>query len=353
MTVGVGYERLATRLQESGVPFFSLQMRRGVPSAAATARLVSLVRQLRPQIMQTWMYHADLLGTVVSRIAPVQFLAWNLRCSALTINDQRRRSKLLVRLLARLSRLPHVVLANSQAGIDYHRSIGYSPKKWAYIPNSLDTSAFRQDSDARAWLRADLKLDSTSQLVGLIGRFHPAKDHTTFVNAAKILATRRPLVHFILAGTSISQDNEQLMELIRSTGFQERFHLMGHRTDVPRITAALDLACSSSISEGSSNVIAEAMACGVPCVVTDVGDSSVVVAEWGRVVPPRNPSAFAQACAEMLDLPDRQRVVLAAAARSRAEACFSLPSVVDQYERLYNDLHVLYEHARHPAPLGS
>lgn len=338
MTEGVGHQSLAKMLENSGVAFFSLKMRRGVPSAAAAARLLKIVRRLQPQILQTWMYHADLLGTIIGQFARVPALAWNLRCSSLSTSDPRRRSRAIVRVLARLSFLPRVILANSQAGIEYHRSIGYAPRSWQYIPNSLDTSVFCLDPSAACWLRAQLKLDADTQLVGLVGRFHPAKDHSTFISAAETLATQWPRVQFVLAGTNISKDNDHLMRLINATGFADRFHLLGHRTDVSRITAALDISCSSSISEGSSNVIAEAMACGVPCVVTDVGDSALVLGNSGKIVAAQNPAALARACHELLDLPTERRATLGAAARARAEECFSLRSVVAQYEQLYDRL---------------
>ncbi len=337
MTEGVQHESLFTDLTRSGISVHSLKMCRGIPNLAATVQLFNIIRRTRPQILQTWMYHADLLGTLVGKLARVPFLAWNLRCSSLSINDERRRSKFIVQILAKLSWFPGVILANSQAGIQFHRSVGYSPHRWLYIPNSLDTIAFRPDLNAAAWLRTELRLNPEARLVGLIARFHPSKDHITFIEAARELAVDEPTAHFVLAGTGITISNDHLMCLINSTGFPERFHLLGHRTDIGHITAGLDVSCSSSISEGSSNIITEAMACGIPCVVTDVGDSSGVLDKFGRTVPPRDPHTFAQACKELLNLSFEQRHALGLAARVRAEQYFSLPSIVAQYEQLYED----------------
>ena len=128
------------------------------------------------------------------------------------------------------------------------------------------------------------------------------------------------------------------MRMIKSTGVEDRFHLLGQRADVNRITAGLDLSCSSSYSEGSSNVIAEAMACGVPCVATDVGDASFVLRDIGKIVPPKDPAALARACRELLNLSPGKRRELGSAARARARECFSLHAVVDTYQGLYEQL---------------
>ena len=172
----------------------------------------------------------------------------------------------------------------------------------------------------------------------MIARFHPVKDHRTFIEAAKLLAAKGDNIHFVLVGGGVDYANVDLMQLIESTGFAERFHPLGHRTDINRITAALDVACSSSTSEGTSNVICEAMACGIPCVVTDVGDSSLIVRDAGQVVPPRRPTAFARACCDLLVMSPDERRRVGLVARQRIEERFSLQSVVNRYQELYEQL---------------
>jgi len=164
------------------------------------------------------------------------------------------------------------------------------------------------------------------------------KDHANFIAAASMLAASDPSLHFVLAGLGVDYSNGEVRRLVESTGLPHRFHLLGQRHDVARITAALDLACSSSLGEGSSNAVAEAMACGVPCVVTDVGDSAFIVQNTGKIVPPKDAQAFAQACRELLNLSHRERRELGLAARARVEECFSLRAVVDSYQELYEQL---------------
>lgn len=244
-------------------------------------------------------------------------------------------SRLVRRLLISLSSFPDAVLANSQSGIEFHRALGYRSRRWLYMPNPLDLDTFKPDAQAGAWLRSLLVLPPQVKLIGLIGRLHPVKDHETFIEAAGLLARGNPDVHFVLAGKGVEKDGAYINGLIAAADATDRFHLLGHRQDVNRITAGLDIACSSSLNEGSPNIIAEAMACGVPCVVTDVGDSALILREMGKVVPPRHPEAFARACSELLATPPARRRELGQAARARVTKFFSLPKVVARYELLY------------------
>jgi glycosyltransferase involved in cell wall biosynthesis len=330
---------LQSRLAKVEVPVYSLGMRRGVPSPLAAARFFRIVRKVRPQVLQTWMYHSDLLGLLVGKLAGVPAIAWNIRCSAMDMTHYRRMSTVVLRALVPLSGFPQVVLANSRCGIRVHKELGYTPRRWLYIPNSLDFDEFRPDRCAKAQICYELGLPQDTRLIGLMARFHPMKDHANFIAAASMLAADDPSLHFVLAGLGVDSKNGEVTRLVESTGLSHRFHLLGHRHDVGRITASLDIACSSSaFGEGSSNAVAEGMACGVPCVVTDVGDSAFMVQDTGKIVPPKDTQAFAQACRELLDLSPSKRCELGLAARARAKECFALHSVVGSYQRLYEQL---------------
>jgi glycosyltransferase involved in cell wall biosynthesis len=329
---------LEAQLANAEVPVYSLHMRRGVPSPMAAARLFRIVRRVRPQILQSWMYHADLLGLLVGKLAGVPAIAWNLRCSSLDMAHYRLMSSVVRRVLVPLSRVPEIILANSYSGIRFHEQLGYLPKQWLYVSNLLDVADFRPSVKARKEIRRELRLSPDTRLIGLIARFHPIKDHGTFIAAASILANEDASVHFVLAGIGVDYDNAHLKRLVEATPVRDRFHLLGQRHDVNRVTAALDVACSSSISEGSSNSIAEAMACGVPCVVTDVGDSAFIVRDSGKVVPAKHALALATACRELLDLSTSKRRELGVAARLRVQRDFSMHAVAKKYERVYEHL---------------
>jgi len=348
-------EILPSQLESAGVRFYSLGMSKGMPDPSAAVRLLRTVREVRPQVLQTWMYHADLLGLLVGKWARVPAIVWNVQCSSIAAPRNRWLSKLVLRSLAALSPYPDVVLTNSRAGQKYHETIGYKPREWQWFPNPLDLDQFRPDPEARASLRAELGLPPDARLIGLIARFHPMKDHANFIAAAKMLADLGADLHFVLAGYYIDRDNATLREAIEATGISERFHLLGLRQDLSRIDAALDIACSASAyGEGASNAVGEAMACGVPCVVTDVGDSAFLVAQTGKAVPPRDSEAFALACRSILNLPTEERLQLGMEARKRIAGLCDLPSVVTRYENLYERLALAsrkYESRAVPATL--
>jgi len=176
-------------------------------------------------------------------------------------------------------------------------------------------------------------------VIGLIGRFHPMKDHATFIQAAGLLHKLRPNVHFLCCGEDVTWQNEALADRIRQADLCDRFHLLGQRRDIPQIAAALTIGTLCSLyGEGFPNVIGEAMACGVPCVVTDVGDSVMIVGDTGRVVPLRAPEALSDAWKHLLDLSVEESRCIALAARERVETHFALPTVVGRYQQLYKDM---------------
>jgi glycosyltransferase involved in cell wall biosynthesis len=183
-----------------------------------------------------------------------------------------------------------------------------------------------------------LGLDPEALLIGMVARFHPQKDHHTFVRAASLLADQ-PGVHFLLCGKEITGQNVELSGWIGGTGIGSRIHLLGLREDIPRVVAALDIATlSSSHGEGSPLVVGEAMASGVPCVVTDVGDSAEIVGATGLVVAPRRPEALAEAWRELIEGGPELRGRLGQLARQRVEERYSLPATVSMYQHLYSSL---------------
>jgi glycosyltransferase involved in cell wall biosynthesis len=329
---------LPERVKQEGIPCTSLGMRPAVSSSVALVRLLRIVRQVRPHILQTWMYHADLVGLLAGKLMGVPVIAWNIRCSLM---DTRPRwsTALVRRALIPLSGIPDVVITNSQSGLQAHQALGYRPRTWIWIPNSIDLDRFRPRAAARAALRAELAVAGDTALIGLVARFNPMKDHANFISAARLLVAENPTVHFVLAGHEMDLSDAKLASLIDSTGARDRFHVLGLRQDIHQVTAGLDVACSSSAyGEGSSNAVAEAMACAVPCVVTDVGDSALIVGDTGKIVPARNSRALAQALSELLALSPRRRLALGHRARERIRERFSLPSVVDRYQRMYESL---------------
>ena len=172
----------------------------------------------------------------------------------------------------------------------------------------------------------------------MVGRFDPFKDIRGFIETAGLLRQQFPQARFVLCGNGIEWENAELVSWIKAAGIGSVSHLLGRRDDIPRIMATLDIAVSSSIGEGFSNVIGEAMACGVPCVVTDVGDSAMIVGDTGRVVPRRDPKALAKACEQLLEMEPERRTELGSLARDRILTNFRLPNIIRRYEQFYEGL---------------
>jgi glycosyltransferase involved in cell wall biosynthesis len=329
--------QVAGRIQRAGVPVVALGIGSAADAPSALWRLVRLIRQFQPDVLQTWLYHADLVGTVAGTIARVPNIVWNIRCAELDPRDHPRSLPALLRVLAFASRCPSTIICNSAAGQRAHEALGYRPRRWCIIPNGFDTRAFQPSVAARAQLRRELAVPGNTRLVGLLARFHPMKDHTTFLNAAKIVTAARPDVHFVAAGRGV-ETARSIDNLVDELDLRGRIHLLPERSDAPRFFAALDVAVSSSYGEAFPNVVGEAMACGTPCVVTDVGDSSYIVGDAGMMVPPRDPVALAAGILRILDLDSAAYAALGWAARERIVSVFSLEGAAARYEQLYVEL---------------
>jgi glycosyltransferase involved in cell wall biosynthesis len=328
---------IGERIKALGIPVYTLGMQRGRPTPGHIRDLYRLLKREKPDILQAWMYHANLMSIIAGKLARVPHILWNLRCSDCTVGASRT-TIWTFKMCAMLSRLPSVIIANSEAGRRFHSSKGYHPCLWVVIPNGFDLDRFKPDSEARCAVRTQLQLASDVPLVGLVGRYDHSKDHATFLRAAMLLSESHPEVHFLLAGSDVVPTNSKLMEVVGSHPVRERLHLLGERTDIPGIMAALDVLVSSSCSEGFPNVIGEAMCCGVPCVVTDVGDSARLVGDSGIVVPPRDPAAIANALKDLLEAEVSTRRNLGVAARQRMLEHYNLPAIVRRYEKLYGSL---------------
>lgn len=335
-----GIGPIGAKMQAAGIPVRALNLRPSLPNPALLLRLTQWLRESRPQVVQTWLHHADLLGGIAAKRAGRIPLAWNIRHSNLDPATIKRQTILIGQACARLSHtLPQRIVCCSEAGREEHARLGYAADKLLVIPNGFDLSAYRPSEEARRAIRQELGIPAEAPLIGLIGRYHPMKDHATFVQAAALLHRARPDVHFLCCGEDVVWQTETLAAPIRQADLCDRFHLLGQRGDMPQIAAALNIGTLCSLyGEGFPNVIGEAMACGVPCVVTDVGDSVYIIGETGRVIPPRSPEALAATWESLLSRSPVEVQRGAIAARERVETHFALDAVVGRYQALYKDM---------------
>ena len=331
---------LGEKIAQLGIRVRTLNMRPGIPDPRALWRLVQMLKEQPPDLMQTWMYHANLMGSIAAKLAQDIPLIWGIHHSNFDPQKSKRRTVWTMKAAALLSsRIPRAVICCGEAPRRVHVQTGYDARKITVIPNGFDLVEFHPDPVARISVRRELRIPIEAPVIGLIARFHPKKDHRTFIEAAGLLSQTKPATYFVLCGDGIGAENQALSQWIQQAGISDRCKLLGVREDMPRLMAALDIVTSSSsYGEGFPIVLGEAMACAVPCVATDVGDSALIIGSTGQVVTAQQPLSLAQAWNEMLGLSQEQRSRLGREARQRIERNFSLPVIVRRYENLYKEL---------------
>jgi glycosyltransferase involved in cell wall biosynthesis len=322
-----------------GTPLSTLGMQPGRPNPRAVLALAQQLRAMRPDVVVTWMYHANLIGGLAAKLAGGIPVVWNIRHTLLDPSRHKRLTRWSAQAGGWLSsRVPAAVVYVAHAAQKHHQANGFGCSRSLVIPNGFDVEQFAPDAAARGELRSELGLAGDCELIGMIGRFHPDKDHRTFMMAAAQAAAERSGVHFVLCGEGIDNNNAQLGEYVRHFDLAGRVHLLGTRPEIARVTAALDVAVNSSLNEAFPRSVGEAMACGVPCVVTDVGDSARLVANTGRVVPPGDPRQLTRALLDLLDLGPEARQQLGAKARARIANRFDVDRLAWRHLSLWQSV---------------
>ena len=330
---------VATKLINKGITVYSLNMRRGLPNPSGLYRLVSYIRKIRPDIIQTWMYHADLIGGIAAKFSGGVPVNWGIRQSTLDLTASKRSTIMTANICAKLSTwLPNKIVCCSYASESVHVELGYESTKMIVISNGFDIDSFVPNKVKSSKFKVSLGLTENTFLIGLVARFDPQKDHNNFIMAAKLLTKTHKSIHFVMCGDHIDSDNKKLISWIKESGLKKQFHLLGRRNDMPSVVAGLDIATSaSSFGEGFPNILGEAMSSGVPCVATDVGDSATIIGESGIIVEPRNPEALASGWRKIIELEPPQYQKLCHKARLRIENNYSIAAITKQYERMYQE----------------
>ena len=334
-----GVLHLARRMEAIGVRVRTLDMNARIPNPLLVLRLAQWIRESKPDVIHTWMYHANLVGSLASRLAGNVPVVWGIHHNALDPRIDKRRTILVNYACALLSRqFPSRIVCCSQASLRNHKKLRYAVEKLEVVPNGFDLERIKRDPAAHASVRRELDIPKDAPLIGMAARFHPLKDHLNFVQAAAHLHKQIPEVHFLLCGIDITWQNSPLARWIDEAGIRDRCHLLGLRQDMPRLFAGIDIATTASISEAFPVVVGEAMACETPCVVTDVGDSALIVGKTGLVVAPRDPEALAQAWRRLIEGGPALRRRLGIAGRDRIREFFALSTIVERYQAIYSDL---------------
>lgn len=327
---------LRRRFVDSGINVIVLDIRHSPVSQIW--RLYRLVRALRPDIVQTWLYHADFFGGLAARMAGIRNVIWGLRTTDVD-GGCARATSLLRQLCASLSsRVPHTIVCVAEAARRSHSLIGYDATRMVVVGNGYDLSVLKASQAERNRLRAQCGFGADDTVLGTLGRFNLDKDHANFVQAAGRLARQHDRLRFLMVGKDLDADNAELMRWIEDTGCADRFVLLGERADAPVCLAAMDIFCLSSRTEAFPNAVGEAMAMGLPCVATDVGDVAVLMANTGVLVPKANPEALAQGVAQLLVLGPEYRKQMGDRARERIRATYTMACVRQQFERIYSNV---------------
>ncbi len=326
---------LVKDLCESGVRVVTLNKKGRWDVFGFLRRLIALVRHEKPDVLYAYLPVPNLLSVLLKPIFPKVRMVWGVRASNVDFNQYDWLARAVFRLECLFSRFADLIIVNSNAGRNYHVAQGFPESKMVVIPNGIDTVRFKPDSVARSKARAEWGIKENEKLVGLVARIDPMKDHPTFLKAAELLIRESPDIRFVCVGDGPEPYKSDVLKLASDLGFGGKIVWTGSRSDMPDVYNALDVAVSSSYGEGFPNVLGEAMACGVPCVATDVGDSAWIVADTGVVVAPRNPEILAQGISECLK---KKSAALAVACRVRIVDMFSLEQLVDKTEKALLDL---------------
>jgi len=332
---------VAEELTESGINVESLEMHeRPARLPLTTWRLRQRLKQLQPDIVLTWLYVSDVVGTVATKLSvPSAKIVWNVRHSTLDPAIDSRSLRLAARVAGHLSKwAPSRIVMNSFAAIPAHCAVGYAREQIEVIPNGFDTELFRPNPIERQRVRAEFGLSDATPLIGLLGRYHPHKDHHTFLRAARIVADARPDARFLLCGMPSPISTEEMSGLVAELGLTDRVLLSKARSDMAAVNAALDVSACSSLTESFPNAVGEAMSCCVPCVSTFVGDAALLIGDTGRIVPPSDSVAFANGLLSLLTLSPADRQQLGQQARERIIERYSMNSVVERFVSMWCEL---------------
>lgn len=302
VSVAVFYSggRLEYDLKEAGVPIIALEKKGRWDIFSFVWRLREQLKTSQAAVLHSYLVDSNIIGVVLKPLLPGLKVVWGVRASIVDLSQYDRLSRFNFWLSCRLARFADLIIVNSYSGKRHHVALGYPNERTVVIPNGIDTSRFIPDKKARKKVRTEWDVDDNVRLIGIVGRFDPLKDHPTFLRAASIVAKNDDNVRFVCVGDGSEKYKAELKTMSGELGLERLVTWVDSRDDMESVYNAMDVIVSSSHNEGFPNVIGEAMACGVPCVATDVGDAAMIVGELGRIVPARRADLLAEGIQGML-----------------------------------------------------
>ena len=325
------------QLELAGVTVHELGMDSMLDLPSAYGRLKKFMISFEPDIVQTWMYHADLMGGLAARLNGFNNIIWGLRVAAVPANNLL--TIVIMKICAYLSRwIPKKIVCVAEAARIIHINYGYDAARMAVIHNGFDFSEFNVSQEQTATIRQECQLSEKDFVVGWAGRFHPDKGQENIIKAAAIVLRTRPKIRFLLMGTDCDANNATLMRWLIDNGVQDNFILLGERDDIPACLTVMDLFCLPSRNEGFPNALGEAMAMGLPCVSTLVGDADILVGDTGILVQPEDEQALAEGLLKALALTDAQRQQMGNQAKERVMSEFSIEKASNRFHEIYREM---------------
>lgn len=316
------------QLIAQGVRLYCLNLHKSI---TGFWELYRILRREKPDVLQTWLYHADLIGLIVGKLARVPYIVWNIRCSNMDLSLYSKMTSFVVKALIFLSRFPDAVVTNSEAGQAFHVNLGYKARRWVCIPNGIDTDLFQPDINAGHNLRRSLNIPEEAIVVGMLGRVDPMKDHPTFLKAMEALSRTHENLYGMIAGKGTENTSWPVVP--------PRLLRLGVWENAPEFLNALDIMVLASVfGEGFPNVVGEAMACEIPTLVTDIGDAALLVQTPAQIIPPQDVDQLILALERLLILSSQERKTIGKQGRERILDSYSLPIMRQRYASFYKEI---------------
>lgn len=323
---------LENELKGSNVAMFHLNKRGRWDILGFYLELRRVVASVKPDILHPYLADSNILSVLVKPLLPKTKIVWGIRSSYVDFDRYDWLTKALFATTCRLAGRADLIIANSHAGLSFHQRCGYPSGRMVVIPNGIDTCRFAPDLDAGARVRREWNVPENESLIGLVGRLDPIKDHPTFLEAAALLIRQRGDARFVCVGDGKTPYRDELRRMAERLRIADRVLFAGLRKDIRAVYNSFDLATLTSLGEGFPNVVGEAMACGIPCVVTNAGDSERIVGNTGFVVPPGDPQALARGWQRVLEMRREEKSDLGKQARDRIVALYGTEVFVDRTE---------------------